>query len=122
MKTKRCNKRCSSCQYWKEASNSTDCNFCNNDNSNEYGKVKRYWHMCKEFTWAENIVDKNDLNCSYCLILPDDSDVYCNYYSYVNRKDMKLWAHFPRCLDKNCPIKHSELLNGESPVLMKDEV
>ena len=120
-KTERCNRRCGSCEYWKEASNNSDCHFCNNDNSNEYGKAKHYWNCCKSFTWAENIIDKNDLYCSHCIINPINSDALCFYYSRVDRKDKLAWGHFPRCIDKNCPIKHSELLNGESPVLMKDE-
>ena len=31
-------------------------------------------------------------------------------------------AHFPRCIPENCPIKHSELLQGEAPIKLKDEV
>lgn len=124
-KTKKCNRRCSSCQHWisfKDSTIGNPKNYCSNPNSIHYNQLRDYWHVCKEFNWAENIIDKNDLKCSYCLILPDDSDVYCNYYSYVDRKDMKLWAHFPRCIDKNCPVKHRELLQNESPIKLKDEV
>ena len=57
-KTKRCNKRCASCEYWKEATLNTEVHFCSNSNSNEHGKVKHYWNCCKCFTWAKNIVDE----------------------------------------------------------------
>ena len=120
-KTKRCNKRCSSCQYWKEAANNINYNFCNNDNSNEYGKVKHYWNYCKCFVWAENIIDKNDIsNCEHAECIPltlnDNPIPLCMYYFKVQRKDGKYWNHFPMCLDKHCPIKHPELLCGEDPL------
>lgn len=127
-KSKRSNKRCSSCQFWKKGTITTfgkteiTHHYCDNHNSDEYKQRKQYWSDCEYFTWAENIIDKNDLECPHCVIHPDDSDALCFYYSRANRKDNLAWAHFPRCIDKNCPIKHSELLNGEIIITTKGEV
>ena len=54
--------------------------------------------------------------CEHCIIKPDDGTPLCFYYSKVKRKDKKYWAHFPNCADAHCPIKHPELLLGESPI------
>lgn len=127
-KSKKCNKRCSSCQFWEKgtvtAFGKTEVthHWCNNCNSDEYHKTKNYWSCCEYFTWANNIIDKNDLECPHCIVHPDDSDALCYYYSRVNRKDNLAWAHFPRCIPENCPIKHSELLQGEAHIKLKDEV
>lgn len=123
-KSKRCNKRCSSCQFWVSFKDSTIGNpkdYCSNPNSIHYNKLRDYWHICKEFTWANNIIDKNDLECPHCIIHPDDSDALCYYNCRINKTDMSLHAHFPRCIPENCPIKHSELLQDEAPIKLKDE-
>jgi len=35
----------------------------------------------------------------------------CMAYSQSKRADDKHWANYPCCEDKNCPLKHPELLN-----------
>ena len=66
-KTKKCNKRCSSCKYWDVGRitafgiTETTYNFCNNKHSDEYLKHNHYWNCCDCFTWAETIIDKNNV-------------------------------------------------------------
>ena len=52
--------------------------------------------------------------CKYCLYsrIPHFSGYYCFAYSKSERPDKKFWAHFPKCLSENCPLKHPELLEG----------
>ena len=124
-KSKRCNRRCSSCQFWmsfKDSITGSLKHCCLNTESIHFNELRNYWHICKEFTWADNIIDKNDLECPHCIVHPDDSDALCFYYSRVNRKDKLAWVYFPKCIDKNCPIKHPELLQGEVHIKLKDEV
>ena len=35
---------------------------------------------------------------------------FCGYYSDIARSDGIHNAHYPKCEDKNCPLKHPELL------------
>ena len=126
-KSKKCNRRCSSCKYWEQGTvtafgiTKVTHHWCNNRNSDEFNKEKNYWNCCKYFTWDENIVDKNDItSCEHVERIPlklnDDPTPLCMYYFKVQRQDGKYWNHFPVCLDKHCPIKHPELLCGEDPL------
>lgn len=66
-KTKRCNRRCGSCKYWRKWYESRfnlrndNKYYCSNSYSDEYMKDKHYYNCCKGFTWADNIIDKNDI-------------------------------------------------------------
>ena len=39
-------------------------------------------------------------------------EVCCKAYFDSKRADGKLWCHFPKCFDINCPLLHPELLEG----------
>jgi len=63
-KTKKCNRRCSSCNFWISFKDSTIGNpkdYCSNPDSIYYNQLRDYWHICREFTWASNIIDKNEI-------------------------------------------------------------
>lgn len=47
--------------------------------------------------------------CKYAIEFAD-MRLHCMAYSCSKRPDGKFWAHFPNCLDENCPLKHPELL------------
>ena len=52
------------------------------------------------------------MSCLYKLPFPDGT-IHCDaYYSSECGGKKHWWAHFPVCNDKNCPIKHPELLQG----------
>lgn len=40
------------------------------------------------------------------------TDVCCGAYSVSKRPDGLHWAHYPLCVERNCPIIHPELLEG----------
>ena len=49
--------------------------------------------------------------CSYELYIPDVG-ICCRAYYESKRPDGKLWCHFPKCAEINCPLLHAELLEG----------
>ena len=49
--------------------------------------------------------------CVYSIILPNVG-VCCAVYSNSKRPDGKWWAHWPKCAEVNCPLKHPKLLEG----------
>ena len=49
--------------------------------------------------------------CSYELDIPEVG-ICCKAYYNSKRIDGKLWCHFPKCDEVNCPLKHPELLEG----------
>lgn len=61
-KTKAANRRCSSCEYWKEYTNEVGLitHRCMCSYSDSRFKDKHYWNCCNCFTWAKNIIDKNE--------------------------------------------------------------
>ena len=62
-KSRKCNKHCGSCAYWKpygSSSNGIIKHHCSNTQSDEYMTDKRYWNCCKKFIWATNIIDKKE--------------------------------------------------------------
>ena len=50
-------------------------------------------------------------NCKYHLEIPAVG-LCCEAYYKSKRNDGKEWMHFPHCNEENCPLKHSELLEG----------
>lgn len=51
------------------------------------------------------------MNCKYNITLPTIG-VCCEAYAKSVRADGKVWAHFPICTEANCPLIHSDLLEG----------
>lgn len=51
------------------------------------------------------------MKCKYEMFVPDVG-ICCNAYFKSVREDGKGWTHFPICTEKNCPLIHSELLEG----------
>ena len=49
--------------------------------------------------------------CLYELDIPGVG-ICCTAYCNSKRADGKLWWHFPKCAEINCPLLHSELLEG----------
>lgn len=41
-----------------------------------------------------------------------DGTIHCGAYVESKRPDGKLWAHFPKCANKNCPLEHPKLLGN----------
>lgn len=114
-KSKKCNKRCSSCKYWN-----SDNRYCSNSCSDNYKEHTNYWNFCNRFEWSSDICDKNDItNCKYVQLGITDKHLkdakntpICMYYSSVMQKNGKLWACYPACLEDNCPLKHPKLLRS----------
>lgn len=52
-------------------------------------------------------------NCKHKLYNPLEHKVYCEVYSKTRLPNGKLWAHYPVCKNKNCPLKHPELLEDQ---------
>ena len=52
-----------------------------------------------------------DMNCKYNMTIPNVG-VCCKAYYESIRPDGKGWMHFPACMEVNCPLIHSELLDG----------
>ena len=50
-------------------------------------------------------------HCKYHLKIPTVG-LCCEAYYKSKRSDGREWMHFPFCEDKNCPLKHPDLLNG----------
>lgn len=50
--------------------------------------------------------------CTYNITWPPNEVIDCNAYSQSVRPDEKFWAHWPKCSKENCPIEHSDLLEG----------
>ncbi|MCQ2077785.1 MAG: hypothetical protein MJZ20_12300 [Bacteroidaceae bacterium] len=57
------------------------------------------------------------MGCPYVVRIDEKSR--CNMYYVSIRKDKKVWAHFPECASKNCPILHPELLKGATVPIEK---
>lgn len=51
------------------------------------------------------------MECKYKYDLLGAGKCYHKYYE-TEREDRKIWAHFPLCEEKNCPIIHPELLSA----------
>ena len=51
------------------------------------------------------------MDCKYNMTIPTIG-VCCEAYVKSKRKDGKEWLHFPICKEANCPLIHSELLEG----------
>lgn len=49
--------------------------------------------------------------CLYELDIPEVG-ICCKAYYNSKRVDGKLWCHFPKCTGINCPLLHTELLEG----------
>lgn len=49
--------------------------------------------------------------CRYNIFLPTIG-ICCKAYYVSKRADGKGWMHFPLCTEENCPLVHSELLEG----------
>lgn len=41
-------------------------------------------------------------------------EICCDAYHQSIREDGKVWLHFPVCTDRNCPLRHPELLAKEN--------
>jgi len=76
-----------------------------------------WWPMClssieermKRITAVE-VVEIDNGECQYAVpFLIYDKD-HCMAYSQSKRSDDLHWAHYPYCEDRNCPLKHPELL------------
>lgn len=50
-------------------------------------------------------------DCKYHIEIPTVG-LCCEAYYKSKRNDGKEWMHFPFCTEENCPLKHSELLEG----------
>ena len=50
--------------------------------------------------------------CKYEFQFQFEDGVCCGAYSQAKRKDSLAWAHYPECKPENCPLIHSELLDG----------
>ncbi len=55
-------------------------------------------------------------NCEYKMDLRickrSTPHILCGAYAESKRPDGLFWAHYPECNNKNCPLKHKELLEG----------
>lgn len=51
------------------------------------------------------------MNCKYNISIPNVG-ICCKAYYESVRKDGLGWMHFPVCDEANCPLIHSELLEG----------
>lgn len=49
--------------------------------------------------------------CNYQFEIPQIGTC-CNAYAESERKDGLHWSHYPECKERNCPLKHPELLEG----------
>ena len=58
------------------------------------------------------------MNCKYNITIPTIG-ICCGAYVESKRKDGKIWGHFPVCKEENCPLIHSELLEG---AILENEV
>lgn len=63
--------------------------------------------------------------CKYILTIPivpdypaykEERELCGAYYESKPTKENKWkhWANYPECREKNCPLKHPELLNGRT--------
>lgn len=52
-----------------------------------------------------------ETSCKYNLEIPNVG-LCCEAYYKSKRNDGLEWMHFPFCSEKNCPLKHPELLQG----------
>ena len=49
--------------------------------------------------------------CPYEFDIPH-AGICCKAYYSSKRVDGKLWCHFPKCAEINCPLLYPELLEG----------
>lgn len=49
------------------------------------------------------------MGCPYVIRIGESR---CNMYHLSQRKDGKLWEHYPVCSSENCPLIHPELMDG----------
>ena len=49
-------------------------------------------------------------NCKHKLCNPLENKFLCGAYSKTRLPNGKIWAHYPVCENKNCPLLHPELL------------
>lgn len=62
-----------------------------------------------------------DRDCQFWFEIPEPygcADGHCGAYSSSKRNDGRHWSHYPECNEKDCPIKHPELV--EDAVLHVD--
>lgn len=52
------------------------------------------------------------MDCEYKFKGTRNNEYWCKAYNMSKRPDDNIWCHFPICSDKNCPLKHPELLEG----------
>lgn len=51
-------------------------------------------------------------HCKYCMYIAHYNECHCGAYSKSKHPSGKWWAHFPKCKNANCPLKHPKLLDG----------
>lgn len=49
-------------------------------------------------------------SCKYQMSIPSNDEILCCIYSKYRLPNGKIWAHYPVCENKNCPLLHPELL------------
>lgn len=49
-------------------------------------------------------------SCKHQMPIPSNDEILCGIYSKYKLPNGKIWAHYPVCEDKNCPLLHPELL------------
>ena len=55
-------------------------------------------------------------SCQYFFVIPKVG-ICCGAYSEskpTKENKWRHWAHYPECIEENCPLKHPELLKGRT--------
>ena len=52
------------------------------------------------------------IKCGYQKEFKYPNRTVCGAYADAKRADGKLWQYYPKCEDKNCPLRYPELLDG----------
>lgn len=49
-------------------------------------------------------------SCKHQMSISSNDEILCGIYSEHRLPNGKIWAHYPVCENKNCPLLHPELL------------